>query len=48
MAAPVMGEESPGSVSITSRITSGGGDPRESAAENIPPALVTGKGEMVR
>ncbi len=31
------GEESPGSVSTTSQITSGGGDLRESAAENIPP-----------
>ena len=32
------GEESPGSIDIRCRITSGGGDPRESATENEPPA----------
>jgi hypothetical protein len=31
------GEESPGSIDIRCRITSGGGDPRESATENEPP-----------
>lgn len=30
------GEESPGSIDIRCRITSGGGDPRESATENEP------------
>ncbi len=33
----VAGEESPGSMDIRCRITSGGGDPRESATENRPP-----------
>ena len=48
------GEESPGSTETRCRITSGGGDPRESATENRPPAFVapngakTGKGETVR
>ena len=47
------GEESPGSIDIRCRITSGGGDPRESATENEPPAfapsgLWRGKGEKVR
>src|SRR5580692_8712572 len=32
----VAGEESPGSIDIRCRITSGGGDPRESATENEP------------
>ena len=31
------GEESPGSMDIRCRITSGGGNPRESATENRPP-----------
>jgi hypothetical protein len=31
------GEESPGSMDIRCRITSGGGDPRDSATENRPP-----------
>ena len=31
------GEESPGSIDIRCRITSGGGDPRDSATENKPP-----------
>src|ERR1700760_4511414 len=35
----VAGEESPGSIDIRCRITSGGGDPRDSATENEPPAL---------
>src|SRR5476649_2646502 len=43
-AAPAMverpkGEESPGSIDIRCRITSGGGDPRDSATENEPPAF---------
>src|SRR5438067_1946742 len=47
------GEESPGSTETRCRITSGGGDPRESATENKPPAFVAsqlrrGKGETVR
>src|SRR5271156_5033064 len=38
------GEESPGSIDIRCRITSGGGDPRESATENEPlPARKDGK-----
>src|SRR5437660_8699278 len=32
----VAGEESPGSIDIRCRITSGGGNPRESATENEP------------
>jgi hypothetical protein len=32
-------EESPGSTEIRRRITSGGGDPRDSATESKPPAL---------
>src|SRR5580692_4968724 len=35
----VAGEESPGSIDIRCRITSGGGDPRDSATENEPPAF---------
>ena len=38
------GEESPGSMDMRCRITSGGGDPRESATENKPPAGAFGKG----
>ena len=44
-------EESPGSTGIRCRLTAGGGDPRESATENKPPALEetpAGKGETVR
>ena len=47
-------EESPGSTGIRCRPTAGGGDPRESATENKPPAFprfvrgAAGKGEMVR
>ena len=33
-----MGEESPGSTGIRCRLTAGGGDPRDSATENKPPA----------
>ena len=33
-------EESPGSMEARCRITSGGGDPRESATESKPPAFV--------
>src|ERR1700761_7695352 len=33
-----VGEESPGSIDMRCRITPGGGDPRESATENEPPA----------
>ena len=48
-----MGEESPGSIDIRCRITSGGGNPRESATENEPPGKTPkgakrGKGEKVR
>ena len=47
------GEESPGSIDIRCRITSGGGDPRDSATENEPPGgapkgAKRGKGEKVR
>ncbi len=45
MAAAVVAEESPGSTETRCRITSGGGNPRESATENKPPQ---GKGETVR
>ncbi len=31
------GEESPGSMETRCRVTPGGGNPRESATENIPP-----------
>ena len=48
----VAGEESPGSIDMRCRITSGGGNPRDSATENEPPAfafgLWRGKGEKVR
>ncbi len=44
------GEESPGSMDMRCRITSGGGNPRESATETRPPAPLgaAGKGEKVR
>ena len=45
------GEESPGSMDERCRITSGGGNPRDSATENRPPRRVAfsrGKGETVR
>jgi len=45
MAAAFAVEESPGSTETRCRITSGGGNPRESATENKPPQ---GKGETVR
>ena len=38
-------EESPGFTKTQCQITSGGGNPRESATENIPP--YQGKGEKV-
>ncbi len=42
-------EESPGSTEKRCRITSGGGDPRDSATEIIPPmSFGAGKVEMVR
>jgi len=46
-------EESPGSMMTRWRLTAAGGNPRESATENIPPALAApqlrrGKGEKVR
>ncbi len=49
----VAGEESPGSMDMRCRITSGGGNPRDSATENKPPrragfGVGRGKGEMVR
>ena len=39
------GEESPGSIDMRCRITSGGGDPRDSATENepLPPYLACGR-----
>ena len=40
MAALFFGEESPGSTGTQCRVTPGGGDPRESAAENIPPKSI--------
>ena len=45
------GEESPGSSETRCRITSGGGDPRDSATESKPPARIhvcAGQGERVR
>ena len=45
------GEESPGSIDIRCRITSGGGNPRDSATENEPLPTPKGrgsKGEKVR
>jgi hypothetical protein len=45
MAAALTAEESPGSTETRCRITSGGGNPRESATEKKPPR---GKGETVR
>lgn len=44
-------EESPGSEETRCRITSGGGDPRDSATESKPPfeaPAEKGKGERVR
>ena len=44
------GEESPGSMETRCRVTPGGGNPRESATENIPPranGCVCGKDEKV-
>jgi hypothetical protein len=38
------GEESPGSMEARCRITSGGGDPRDSATESKPPAEPSGEG----
>ena len=38
------GEESPGSMEARCRITSGGGDPRDSATESKPPAKPSGEG----
>jgi hypothetical protein len=46
-----MMEESPGSTGIRCRLTAGGGDPRDSATENKPPARwkhSAGKGETGR
>ena len=41
-------EESPGSTEMRCRVTPGGGNPRESAAESKPPgSLSLGKGEKV-
>src|SRR5208283_3221540 len=51
-AAAFQAEESPGSIRMRRRITSGGGDPRESATESKPPEARRkarqGKGERVR
>ena len=38
-------EESPGSIKTQCQVMPGGGDPRDSATENIPP--YQGKGEKV-
>src|SRR4030095_7084389 len=51
MAAPAVlapGEESPGSTETRCRLTAGGGDPRESAPENRPPARVAGEVRVKR
>jgi len=51
MAERLKGEESPGSIDMRCRITSGGGNPRESATENEPlllPKERGSKGEKVR
>src|SRR5712691_11037728 len=45
---PAGGEESPGSMEIRCRITSGGGDPRESATESKPPCFVRRRTGKVR
>src|SRR5712691_7277981 len=42
------GEESPGSTETRCRITSGGGDPRESATEDKPPARFAGPARVKR
>src|SRR5262249_15362566 len=42
------GEESPGSTETRCRLTAGGGDPRESATENRPPARATGPARVKR
>src|SRR5258707_12983789 len=44
------GEESPGSIDMRCRITSGGGDPRDSATENepLPPIRKDGKVRVKR
>src|ERR1700756_1529471 len=47
-----LGEESPGSIDMRCRITSGGGNPRESATESEPPVVaaqveMASKGEKV-
>src|SRR5258708_12025270 len=43
-----LGEESPGSTETGCRITSGGGDPRESATENKPPVRFAGPARVKR
>ncbi len=53
MAAPLVGEESPGSMEMRCRVTPGGGNPRESATETHRQprralGRAGGKGEMVR
>src|SRR6185503_21136989 len=42
------GEESPGSIDMRCRITSGGGDPRESATENEPLPHPKGRAARVK
>jgi hypothetical protein len=42
------GEESPGSTETRCRVTPGGGDPRESATENIPPPRLRKVGRAAR
>src|SRR4051812_40863108 len=42
------GEESPGSTETRCRLTTGGGDPRESATENRPPVQLAGQARVKR
>jgi hypothetical protein len=48
LSAGVRGEESPGSTEARCRVTPGGGDPRESATENTPPACLRRAGRAAR
>ena len=48
LSAGARGEESPGSSEARCRVTPGGGDPRESATENTPPACLRRAGRAAR
>ena len=48
LSAGARGEESPGSTEARCRVTPGGGDPRESATENTPPACLRRAGRAAR